>query len=44
MNLIGFDEICLPPGAPKDLRIFRQRPRDGGQADDKSPEDEREGD
>ena len=32
MNLIGFDEIRLPPGAPKQLRIFQERPRDTGQA------------
>ena len=39
MNLIGFDEICLPPGAPKRLRIFQQRPRDDEQAGVPRPKD-----
>jgi len=38
MNLIGFDEIRLPPGAPKSLRIFRERPRASEPGDDNSPE------
>ena len=43
MNLIGFDEIRLPPGAPKSLRIFQERPPNGGQADGNNPEDEGQG-
>jgi transcriptional regulator with XRE-family HTH domain len=43
MNLIGFDEIHLPSGAPKSLRIFRERPRDAGPAGGSSPEEKREG-
>ena len=27
MNLLGFDEIRLPSGSPKTLRIFQERPR-----------------
>ena len=42
MNLIGFDEIRLPPGSPKSLRIFQERPRDTGQAGSRIPEDEHE--
>ena len=42
MNLIGFDEIRLPPGAPKSLRIFRERLRSGEPDDGNSLEDERE--
>ena len=42
MNLIGFDEIRLPPGAPKNLRIFQKRPRDNGQAAGNNPKDEHE--
>ena len=36
MDLIGFDEIRLPLGAPKTLRIFQERHRVAGQADGKS--------
>jgi transcriptional regulator with XRE-family HTH domain len=36
MNLIGFDEIRLPPGAPKNLRIFQERDRAGEQAGGKN--------
>ncbi len=36
MDLIGFDEIRLPPGAPKTLRIFQERNRVGGQAGGKN--------
>jgi transcriptional regulator with XRE-family HTH domain len=43
MNLIGFDEIRLPPGAPKRLRIFQERPRDDEQADGNRPKDENQG-
>ena len=43
MDLIGFDEICLPAGAPKRLRIFQERPRDDGQAGGHSPKDENKG-
>ena len=32
MNLIGFDEIRLPLGSPKSLRIFQERPRATDQA------------
>ena len=42
MNLIGFDEIRLPLGAPKSLRIFQERPRDNGQAGGSCPKDEHE--
>ena len=42
MNLIGFDEIRLPPGAPKSLRIFRERPRAGEPDGSNSPELEHE--
>ena len=42
MNLIGFDEILLPPGTPNSLRIFRERPRDCGQAGSNNAEGERE--
>ncbi len=40
MNLIGFDEICLPPGAPTRLRIFQERPREDGEAGGHSSKDE----
>jgi transcriptional regulator with XRE-family HTH domain len=43
MNLIGFDELRLPPGAPKKLRIFQERPRDPDQASGDIPKDERGG-
>jgi transcriptional regulator with XRE-family HTH domain len=43
MNLIGFDEVCLPPGAPTRLRIFQERPRDELPAGDHSPTDEHKG-
>ena len=39
MNLIGFDEIRLPPGTPKTLRIFQERHRLSGQAGDQSDPD-----
>ena len=42
MNLIGFDEICLPPGAPQRLRIFQERPRADGQASGHSSKDDAE--
>ena len=28
MNLLGFDEIALPPGSPEMLRFFQRRPAD----------------
>ena len=43
MNLIGFDEIRLPPGAPKNLRIFQERPRDDGPVGGNSPKNKHEG-
>ena len=39
MNLIGFDEVRLPPGVPKSLRIFQERPRDNGQVIQERPRD-----
>ena len=42
MDLIGFDEIRSPPGAPKSLRIFQKRSRDGEQASVENPKDGRE--
>jgi transcriptional regulator with XRE-family HTH domain len=27
MNLMGFDEISLPAGSPKTLRLFQERPK-----------------
>jgi transcriptional regulator with XRE-family HTH domain len=49
MNLIGFDEIHLPPGAPKRLRIFQERSQEcagacdgqaGGHSTKDAPENE----
>jgi hypothetical protein len=44
MNLIGFDEIPLPPGTPKTLRIFQKRHTAGSNAGDNGPKLEREED
>ena len=43
MDLIGFDEIRLPAGTPKSLRMFQERHRVGGQAGVKIPTDEPNG-
>ena len=43
MNLIGFDEIRLPPGTPKSLRIFQERHRLSGQAGDQNQPDGNKG-
>ena len=43
MDLIGFDEIRLPAGTPKSLRMFQERHRVGGQTGDKIPTDEPNG-
>ena len=44
MDLIGFDEIRLPQGAPKNLRIFRERAQDDRQSGGVAPKDQHEGD
>ena len=41
MALIGFDEIRLPQGIPKTLRMFQQRHSISTQAGDRSPKDGR---
>ena len=43
MDLIGFDEIRLPEGTPKSLRMFQERHRVGGQAGSKFTTDEPNG-
>ena len=43
MDLIGFDEIRLPAGTPKSLRMFQERHRVGGQAGVKIHTDEPNG-
>jgi len=43
MDLIGFDEIRLPVGTPKSLRIFQERHRVDGQTGSKIPTDEPNG-
>ncbi len=43
MDLIGFDEIRLPPGAPKTLRIFQQRHSVSEQTGDQNPKNGRDG-
>ena len=42
-DLIGFDEIRLPAGTPKSLRMFQERHRVVGQAGVKIPTDEPNG-
>ena len=43
MDLIGFDEIRLPQGVPKTLRIFQQRHSVSEPAGDQTPKGGREG-